>query len=315
MNSRLLHITDTHICEQVGRRKLGYEPILNKWKWCVELAHREQCDYIVHTGDVFHKPLVPRIIEQKVSELITLAKIECGIEHIIVPGNHDIGLGTKTLDGKSILSIMFTSGVHSPTGDEAVTIIPNGQSLTGGLRHNIHPIVACHHMITPEPVMFDHYLLTETQPHAAQVVLCGDFHEGWPEPIFHGGAWWSNPGSLTRISRDKPVRCAIVDIDIGSSNPNTEVSYVTLPEFNENGKPVVLPWDKVYDAESLEQEKKLALVRHSLSDSIKRTRERGVVGYEERLKNIDKSLVKLEGSLVDQGVQTILELCNQLEAE
>lgn len=305
---KVLHLTDTHIAERVGRRRFGYSPILRKWEWCVWLAVEKNCDYIVHTGDIFHKPLVPRVVEQEVSKLILDAYLNNGIRHILTAGNHDIGTGVQTVAGKSYLSVAVTSGVVS---DPAVDVIHNNDDLVERIATTDAEIVACHHMIVNEPVMFDHFLiddLVKVVSPSVKAVLCGDFHTGWNEPITRNGVVWSNPGSLTRIDRNSEVGCCIIDT-------RGTAEFHKLPDLDYKADPVIIPWSEIYDADSLEQEKRLIRVRQSLTDSIRRAQTRGVKSYEERLEELDATgFAKLDGLMVEEGISTLLELCNQLEA-
>ena len=311
---RILHITDTHIAEQVGRRKMGYEPILAKWGWCATYASKHDIHHIVHTGDMFHKALVPRTVEQDVCHLVAQCP-KFGLEHSFVVGNHDLGAGVQKTDGKSIHTLLMTQGV---TCILPVTtwVYDNNDDIADPPQFQ-SDILLTHHMIVPEPVPWEHHVLTDLSAHGTKVVLCGDYHEGWPEPIFHDGAWWSNPGSLTRIDKDKQVRCALVDIaDDGSE---ASVEYITLPAFDEYNDPVVLPWEEVYDAGGLEQEKKLLQVRQSLTAAIKSAGERNLAGYEERLQSIlDAPLQmgdKYTAEMIIEGTKALLELCTQLESD
>lgn len=310
---RLLHLTDTHIAEQVGRRRGGYAPILRKWEWCCNLASRELCDLIVHTGDVFHKSLVPRIVEQAVSTLIALSDVP----HVIVTGNHDYGVGIQTTYGKSIKSIQTTRGVEMgvTNGVNIIDAACQWDSVHETFDfHEDNLILATHKMVVTDPVPWDHLILTDLSALGHKVVLCGDYHPGWPEPIFHDGAWWSNPGALTRIDGDRQVRCALIDTD----DYDAPVQYVDIPTFDDEGSPVVLPWDEIYDAESLEQEKSLQAVRQSLTAAIKSAESRGVLGYAERLQALidDPALMdKDNASMVVRGAQALMELCEKQESD
>lgn len=309
---RILHVTDTHIAETIGRRKLGYEPILAKWMWCCRLAKRRGCRFVVHTGDVFHKSLVPRAVEQEVASLIHASDVP----HILVAGNHDFGSGVQSVSGKSFASIMTTRKVYS--SHPMITVMNNNVDITDPPRLNVwpeKPVLCTHHMIVPSPVPWDHHILTDLSAFGAKVVLCGDYHDGWPEPIFHDGAWWSNPGSLTRIDHDKTaIRCALIDVDENEAS----VEYIALPAFDEYDCPIVRPWDEVYDAGGLEQERKLQQVRQSLTAAIKAANERNIDGYAERLQEIVDAPFqlgdKLTAELVEAGANALLKLCEQIES-
>lgn len=309
---RILHITDTHIAETIGRRKFGYEPVMAKWLWCCRFAAHQNCELIIHTGDVFHKSLVPRSVEQDVASLLHSSDVP----HMLVAGNHDFGTGVQSVSGKSFASVMLTQGVVSQ--HDKVNKLHNNTDLVDPPKYNVFPeapVLCTHHMIVPKPVPWDHYILTDLPAHGAKVVLCGDYHEGWPEPIFHDGAWWSNPGSLTRIDHDKTaVRCALIDVD----DSGASVEYVSLPARDDYNAPIVRPWDELYDSTVVESEKKLTRVRQSLTNAIKSANERSLSSYEDRLSMVLESSAdlaeKLSEELLRAGTIALMELCEKKES-
>ena len=80
----------------MGKRNDSYPTaILGKVDWALE---NTDYDTVVHIGDMFDKPVVPRRIEHAMCDMIARSQRKWNI----VVGTHDIGRGTFETAGKSI---------------------------------------------------------------------------------------------------------------------------------------------------------------------------------------------------------------------
>jgi DNA repair exonuclease SbcCD nuclease subunit len=88
---KALILGDLHLSDRPPsiRHETYVDEILDKVRWCVELAYQRKCEAIVSAGDVFHVKAPSRTthrLVQATHEVLTAADIPV----LIVPGNHDL---------------------------------------------------------------------------------------------------------------------------------------------------------------------------------------------------------------------------------
>ena len=92
---RVLALADTHlgfdlpVRPRVVRRRRGHDFLAN-YKRALEPALRGEVDVVIHGGDVFHRPRVPKsLVFQAFEPLVGVA--DRGLPVFVVPGNHERG--------------------------------------------------------------------------------------------------------------------------------------------------------------------------------------------------------------------------------
>lgn len=93
MTVRVLFLADTHLgfdlpaTPRVERRRRGWDFLAN-FRRALEPALAGEVDAVVHGGDVFHAPRVPRTLAIQAYDLLR-AVADRGIPVFVVPGNHE----------------------------------------------------------------------------------------------------------------------------------------------------------------------------------------------------------------------------------
>ena len=183
-------------------------------------------------------------------------------------------------------------------------------------------VTAVHKMIVPAPVPWSHLPINDLDPDTL-IVCSGDYHQGWPDPLFVNGTWWCNPGALARTFSsqgdfERPVRCAMVDTDYLAKEHLCPIKYIDLPAS------VVRSPEDCYDAESKSSEEDRAHLIVSVSDAIKRVQGVGAGGWEvqvDRLRTelaartVDPSSLAdwglFDGLTVEQAIDALVDQCNK----
>ncbi len=106
---KIVFLSDTHlgydypVRPRIKRRRRG-DDFFNNFKAALEFAKRVSANAVIHGGDLFFRTRIPKLIVQRVYELL-LEFSESGIPIFIVPGNHE----SSRLPDRSILN---RSGIH-----------------------------------------------------------------------------------------------------------------------------------------------------------------------------------------------------------
>ncbi|NJD18442.1 MAG: metallophosphoesterase, partial [Gemmatimonadetes bacterium] len=93
MPVRILFLADTHlgfdlpVAPRVRRRRRGHDFLANYLR-ALTPALRGEVDAVVHGGDVFHSPRVPKTLAIQAYDPLR-AGAEGGIPVFAVPGNHE----------------------------------------------------------------------------------------------------------------------------------------------------------------------------------------------------------------------------------
>jgi exonuclease SbcD len=311
---RYLFMTDTHLAPSMGGRGEQYpNDILAKMEWADELALKEGVDAILHGGDLYDRPIVPRWIEHAVARMI-----QHSVYHwCIVPGTHDIGRGVPSTDGKSIGALSFHSRALLGSPDDITTISELSAMLvppSGDLcwaTHGEREVIVVHQMLSPEPVPWDH-ILTKDIRVGAKVVLSGDLHIGFESHVYpdKSETIFANPGALARTFRDKhdnerQPQVALVDTDKPIA---TRVLYIPVPSN------LIRPAEECMRAERAQSEGQEEL-RGSLSQAIRDAQGMGMEDWRERLRRLREDPSRLLGLCdhIVEGLDCLMEACMEVE--
>lgn len=238
----LLLIGDPHLeGRQPGFRRDDYpRVILDKLRWCLDYAEREQLLPAL-LGDLFEKPRDNPV--WMLGDLITLMKDR---EIIAIYGNHDCA-GTA-LDDHDSLSLLVKSGAirlidennpwHGLVRGRLVIVggsswrhrVPRGfDSVQKSIAEGENPLViwlAHHDVITPG---YDAGRIASREIAAVDLVVNGHIHRRL-EPVMRGRTLWLTPGNISRRSRSSAARThvpAVLRVDIW---PDRFVpQYVEIP--------------------------------------------------------------------------------------
>ena len=327
---KLLAISDTHIAPKLGRRKDDVAvSIMGKWEAAISIAMSHYCDGIIHCGDVFDRPTVPRMLEQYLRE--TLA---CGcIEHAVCLGTHDMGKGAELFAGKSATSLRHSTFVASVSGwaegfwnrdDTSIWMVAPQHEWPVASSEHVPPwslradgapipqIIAAHKMIVPEYVPWGHLLVTDIDTDA-DIVISGDYHVGF-DPIIHDDTWFCGVGALTRTFREqhdltRHPRCVLIDTDLLPGNPFT---LIPLPDH------VVKPVEEVYDAETRSVEDHRDDLRTTVSDALRRAKQRETASWDESIRTLldhPAAFEEATGVSAKEGAERLRDLCTAIEGE
>lgn len=262
-----LHFTDTHHKGVNPRSRIDDYPraVLQKVAWVVNEALRRKVDVLFHTGDWFDGYNVDASVVGDVMDVLVPAR-DAGIVIVGVYGQHDVlGYNVDTirrcsirlLEASKIITLLRRGQVFSCKG-VAVVGCPYADGIDGvdGLdegygyyigekdgfdrREYQRTILLAHGTLVehPLPEGFRHTLLEKVNINA-DIVLSGDYHDGYGVYRRSDGVTFCNPGSLARTKRTKrmpktalievyakddiapgvsivPVKCAAASVDIFS---------------------------------------------------------------------------------------------------
>ncbi|MBA4494416.1 exonuclease SbcCD subunit D [Paenactinomyces guangxiensis] len=218
---RLLYLTDTHIRGTSPRSRTDnfQETIRRKLEEVIEIAEREQADFILHGGDVFDRPNLSPAVVREFASLFRRFRVPI----YAIAGNHDIfGHNPSTID-RTMLGLLDAFGTLQLIGEgEKVPLEKDGLlvQLSGqpfhydldkrdasldyqvqneiGARYCIHMV---HGMLVekalPDGVV--HTMVNQVWSDTVDILLTGHYHTGFPVQQ-QNGRYIINPGALARIN-------------------------------------------------------------------------------------------------------------------
>jgi len=213
---KFLQINDVHLSDKNPRyRTDSYkEDVLDKLRFCMNLAEEKSVDFVLFTGDLFHVPQASKVSHRLVNDWLSIFDLSpCPI--FIVPGNHDISGGRlDNLDRQPI----GTLGAHSKATilEDGIVHDINGVTLCGvGWNYSISAdyiksklpkekidVLALHAPISLKSNPFFETIGWEELDGTARLVSYGHMHTP-EEPGRIEDTWFVNPGSLSRRSLGK----------------------------------------------------------------------------------------------------------------
>jgi DNA repair exonuclease SbcCD nuclease subunit len=212
----ILCIGDPHLSSRVpGFRRDDYPRVaLAKFRWCLDLARREQLLPVV-LGDLFHWP------RDNANWLaVELMRLLEGQTVLTVAGNHDCS--ENTLGDDDTLSVLLAAGRLHLLDRAAWVGSINGVRIAVGGTSWGRPIpdavdrsewndprwtfwIAHHDIAFPG---YPGALIECREIPGVDAVINGHIHKS-SEPVVRGATTWCNPGNITRINRGDATRMHI----------------------------------------------------------------------------------------------------------
>lgn len=231
--AKFLVVNDPHVSDKspIGRTETYADDIFAKLEECWDIARRTKCDFIVMTGDIFHRFRGPIIAYATTIRLLALFK-EAPCPVYALAGNHDV-----TMAGvDSVWSMPFgvlaradsftwlseaTVVLGQPTGQ--VMLVPrNWEPSIDRLAHSFklkksevelkehypgcrYTVMVAHASIEAPggTRIFPYHDADKLPTEAVDVLLAGHLHEDLGIHKLKSGCWFANIGSLARVSRTK----------------------------------------------------------------------------------------------------------------
>lgn len=253
---RIMHFTDLHLKgpKQTPRWRTGVmaDDLLLKTSAILDVYKEYEPDIVTFGGDFVDTYTTSLwTVNQAVFNLRQMVKPDNPHSFFAAWGQHDlighnpaswIGSTASLLSWAALTSdAPYTEFVLSDDGSTPETLHAIGilnyhpevhQALTdGSLSDKAAEVLVAHAMIVPDPVLWDHALISDLKV-GAHLVLTGDYHPGFPHERFTNtngeDAWVVNPGAIARLSiddKDRPPLVAIIDM----TDDDFHFKYVYLP--------------------------------------------------------------------------------------
>lgn len=227
--TKFLVVNDPHCSDRppLGRQEGYAEQIFAKLRECWEIAARESCDFILLTGDIYHRFRGPMVAYATTIGLLTLLR-EAPCQVYAVAGNHDLSsdgvasilrmpFGVLVKAGAltwldearqvgDVLLIPRNWGPHIDTDTEAFKLTRNEAAMqpTGSPREQYVVVVAHASILAPgHSRPYPYHNADDLPTRSLDVLLCGHTHEDEGIVQLPSGCWFANIGSISRIARTK----------------------------------------------------------------------------------------------------------------
>ena len=227
---KFLVVNDPHASDRppIGRTESYADDIIAKLRECWKIAERTECDFIIMTGDIFHRFRGPIIAYALTVRLLALFR-EAPCPVYAVAGNHDL-----TMDGidsvwKMPFGVLAKAGVITWLSESMVEVncpevlliprnwepsidrLPNIFKLTKAeVEHKERPgvcyaVMVAHAAILPpgRDAIYPHHNADKLPTDLLDVLICGHIHEDLGIHKLPSGCWFANVGSVARPERSK----------------------------------------------------------------------------------------------------------------
>ena len=272
----IIHVTDTHgTAKSPASRKDIYSfTFLKKLAELIYVAKEVyHSDMILHTGDMFHVPIVSMKFLGQVAEIIRATNIP----FYVVPGNHDIiGYNTDTLD-QTALGVLAKTGVikildrnhplkvkcKNATG-QSFEIAISGQEYHEGIDDGTDPddflmqqkeadlnILATHCYLVEKPIPVMSHTLLQSVNTDADIVLSGHWHQPFSKTV--GDVDFYNPGAALRVDASEFNKKFLPQYGVLTVDLNPSGEIVTSYQFHKFR--VARPGVEVFDFGRINQAK------------------------------------------------------------
>jgi DNA repair exonuclease SbcCD nuclease subunit len=231
MSIKFLVRNDLHNADRppLGRTESYMDDILAKQEETFDIADRTGCDFIVDTGDWFHKFRGVVNINRLLVRLVDLYRRRpCEIYG--VGGNHDFSYSGADSAFTMPFGVMVKSGalnwldearvIEPVKGGEKVLLVPrNWEPYIDNLSNifklkkdevamrpkNGYTIMVAHAMILPpgQDAIYPHHNADKLPTELLHVLLCGHDHRDLGIHQLPSGCWYANIGSVARVERTK----------------------------------------------------------------------------------------------------------------
>jgi DNA repair protein SbcD/Mre11 len=215
---RFIYVTDTHLTNipPKYRTKDFFQQMIEKWSEVYEIAKKEDCDFILHGGDLFHgtDPDVQVLLE-------TIRKMDKKMPLYLTVGNHDYKSNVfEHIAESTAMGLLEHAGYLKILKNDLVVeggglkiLIRTVHYFQKDLREQFklpdykkydYCILVCHATIVNKPVIFKHILASDLETNF-DLVLCGHYHIPFDTQV--GTTRFINPGSMSRRTRaDEDMR-------------------------------------------------------------------------------------------------------------
>lgn len=295
---RLLNLNDTHFSGTNSENRQGdmLSDFLIKLDETIALS--KGCDFVVHSGDMFHTHTVANNVVDEIVDRIEASNIPW----YVVVGNHDSSCGYyRPQDGTSINHIFRRSKnikhLESINCDDSYIKgydyyhnIENEFKVNGIVTDSKKPIkiAVTHALITTKPYMPNvlHIQINEIKTNY-DIVLCSHLHEG-TGITEHQGTKYVNVGAWGRRSISEAKHSP--QVTIIDTKGKKQIEIIKLKSAK--------PGKKVFDLTKKAEEKATKVSLDSFVDAIKNTKAqsldiRGNVEYFSKQGNIDREITDL----------------------
>ncbi len=234
---KFLVMNDPHNSDRppIGRTESYTDDIIAKQEECWEIAERADCDWIIQTGDIFHRFRGPQIADSlKVRLLELYQQAPCPVYGIA--GNHDLSTtGVASIWDRSfgvlakagsfmwLSEATITSGKTRQTPPEDVLLIPRNWephidklsnifklteaevALRETAGHRRYAIMVAHASILPpgKSAIYPHHNADNLPTVDLDLLICGHIHEDLGIHQLPSGCWYVNVGGMARVDRSK----------------------------------------------------------------------------------------------------------------
>lgn len=251
---KLFCLSDLHVRDTPPRSRVGnyYQQQFDKLEWCFELAKKQNCQYVLLPGDLYHTNRLSYKAISDLNDLLLHYNYE-GIKSLAVAGNHDQRFHSSDI-ANTPLNVLRSSG--------AITILNNEPYS----RDNIHFYGASWNELIPEiqdetviNILLIHKMVIKGEKiwdgqencvqsnlllrkHKFDLIVSGDNHSSFTD--FFMNKYLINAGSLMRMTSaqiDHQPTCGIYD----TSTKNLETHNIPM-----------LSTTEVFDLDKISKEKK-----------------------------------------------------------
>lgn len=247
--TKFLVINDPHNSDRppIGRTETYQDDIIAKQEECWEIAARTKCDFIIKTGDIFHRFQGPQIADSlKVRLLGLYQQAPCPV--FALAGNHDLSSAGIASVWDRPFGVLAKAGAFTwlsdalvvTIGQEQVLLIPrNWEPHIDRLPHIFklkqaeaemykqwpdirYTVMVTHAAIMPpgRSAIYPHHDADKLPTDLIDVLISGHIHEDLGIHKLISGCWFANVGSLSRPERSKhnltrTVEVLTVNLDHG----------------------------------------------------------------------------------------------------
>lgn len=229
MSMKYLVRGDIHNADRppLGRTESYTDDLMAKQAETFDIAARTHCDFIIDTGDLFHKFRGVINANRLLAKLIELYQ-KCPVKIYSVGGNHDFSYsGIKSVFSMPF-GVMIRAGVINwlsearviEAGDEKALFVPrNWEPYIDSLPRifklkeaeavlrpkNGYTIMVAHASIVPpgDDRIFPHHKADQLPTDMLHVLHSGHLHEDLGIHQLPSGCWFTNIGSIARVERSK----------------------------------------------------------------------------------------------------------------
>lgn len=301
---RFLYFTDTHIRGTSPRSRTDdfQETLRNKLNEIVDIAKREQVDFILHGGDLFDRPSLSPAVVREFARIFRQFQVPM----YIIAGNHDIyGHNPMTVD-RTMLGlldafgtlILLQEGKRVRLEKDGVVVQLSGQPFHYDLDkrdvkqdYMVENEIGAHfciHMVhgmlvdraLPDGVA--HTMIHQVWNDSVDVLLTGHYHAGFPVQE-RNGKYIINPGAIARINNHVSEIKRMPQVVILDISNKIEIQLIPL-QCAEKG-------ENVLDRTAIEKE---AYRQEKLTSFVQQIRSAGEFRAIDVLEIIDE-ISRLEG--------------------